>query len=90
MLIYKGSAEEQIKRELQAVAEGVAASVFNSSVISNPDLSVHPTTTSPPTSQQNCDSQNANEETQQSDKFDVCDHSIFSQHYLKHNNLFMS
>ncbi|XP_022749580.1 uncharacterized protein LOC111299005 isoform X2 [Durio zibethinus] len=35
----KGSAEELIKKELQAVAEGVAASVFQSSASSNPDLS---------------------------------------------------
>ncbi|VVA25080.1 PREDICTED: serine/threonine-kinase [Prunus dulcis] len=34
----KGSAEEQIKQELQAVAEGVAACVFQSSSPSNPDL----------------------------------------------------
>ncbi|KAL6226206.1 hypothetical protein ACLB2K_000169 [Fragaria x ananassa] len=32
----KGSAEEQIKQDLQAVAEGVAASVFKSSSLSNP------------------------------------------------------
>uniref|UniRef100_A0A5B6Z740 Protein kinase domain-containing protein n=1 Tax=Davidia involucrata TaxID=16924 RepID=A0A5B6Z740_DAVIN len=37
----KGSAEELIKQELQAVAEGVAASVLLPSVPSNPDLSVH-------------------------------------------------
>ncbi|KAK9947425.1 hypothetical protein M0R45_003051 [Rubus argutus] len=34
----KGSTEEQIKQELQAVAEGVAASVFQSSSPSNPDI----------------------------------------------------
>ncbi|KAK6236088.1 PB1 domain - like 10 [Theobroma cacao] len=34
----KGSAEELIKKELQAVAEGVAASVFQSSTPSNPDI----------------------------------------------------
>lgn len=56
-----GSAEEQIKRELQAVAEGVAASVFQSSVSSN----------SPPISQQNHDAQPSIVETQQRDKFDV-------------------
>lgn len=33
-----GSAEEQIKQELQAVAEGVAACVFQSSLPSNPEL----------------------------------------------------
>lgn len=36
--IVIGSAEEQIKQELQAVAEGVAACVFQSSSPSNPDL----------------------------------------------------
>ncbi|TYH65534.1 hypothetical protein ES332_D06G062700v1 [Gossypium tomentosum] len=34
----KGSGEELIKEELQAVAEGVAASVFRSSTDSNPDV----------------------------------------------------
>ncbi|KAK8550156.1 hypothetical protein V6N12_038884 [Hibiscus sabdariffa] len=34
----QGSAEELIKKELQAVAEGVAASVFQSSTPSNPDI----------------------------------------------------
>lgn len=38
---FKGSAEELIKQELQAVAEGVAASVFQSATNSNPDLVVH-------------------------------------------------
>lgn len=36
--IAKGSGEELIKEELQAVAEGVAASVFRSSTDSNPDV----------------------------------------------------
>ncbi|XP_070018538.1 RAF-like serine/threonine-protein kinase PRAF isoform X1 [Nicotiana sylvestris] len=39
----KGSAEEMIKRELQAVAEGVAASVLQSSTPSNADLSISST-----------------------------------------------
>lgn len=34
----KGSAEEQIKQDLQAVAEGVAASVLHSATSSNPDI----------------------------------------------------
>ncbi|XP_022755253.1 uncharacterized protein LOC111303337 isoform X2 [Durio zibethinus] len=34
----KGSAVELIKKELQAVAEGVAASIFESSTPSNPDI----------------------------------------------------
>lgn len=33
---FKGSAEDLIKKELQAVAEGVAASVFQSAANSNP------------------------------------------------------
>ncbi|KAK4431815.1 Serine/threonine-protein kinase CTR1 [Sesamum alatum] len=52
-LSNKGSAEEQIKQELQAVAEGVAASVLHSSVPSNPDLSPYATTASSPTTQYN-------------------------------------
>ena len=36
-LYVKGSAEEQIKQDLQAVAEGVAASVLHSGTHSNPD-----------------------------------------------------
>jgi hypothetical protein len=36
-LCVKGSAEEQIKQDLQAVAEGVAASVLHSGTHSNPD-----------------------------------------------------
>ncbi|GMI97622.1 hypothetical protein like AT3G46920 [Hibiscus trionum] len=35
----KGSAEDLVKKELQAVAEGVAASVFHPSSSSNPDIS---------------------------------------------------
>ncbi|KAK8481339.1 hypothetical protein V6N13_144675 [Hibiscus sabdariffa] len=38
----QGSAEELIKKELQAVAEGVAASVFQSSTPSNPDIPAAP------------------------------------------------
>lgn len=37
-VVIVGSTEEQIKQELQAVAEGVAASVFQSSSPSNPDI----------------------------------------------------
>ncbi|KAG6421171.1 hypothetical protein SASPL_117720 [Salvia splendens] len=69
-LSNKDSAEEQIKRELQAVAEGVAASVFHSSVQSNPESLVHPKSDSPPISQHNCDGQPANVETEQIDKLD--------------------
>ncbi|GFP84496.1 serine/threonine-protein kinase ctr1 [Phtheirospermum japonicum] len=56
-LSNKGSAEELIKQELQAVAEGVAASVLHSSVPSNPDVSV-----SPPITQQNGEVQDKLEE----------------------------
>ncbi|XP_042482087.1 uncharacterized protein LOC122062514 [Macadamia integrifolia] len=38
--LLKGTVEEQIKQDLQAVAEGVAASVLQSSTHSNPDLSI--------------------------------------------------
>ncbi|KAF8400568.1 hypothetical protein HHK36_013867 [Tetracentron sinense] len=37
----KGSAEEHIKQELQAVAEGVAASILQSSMPANPDFFSH-------------------------------------------------
>ena len=37
-LCVKGSAEDQIKQDLQAVAEGVAASVLHSATSSNPDM----------------------------------------------------
>ncbi|XP_057767081.1 uncharacterized protein LOC130987542 isoform X2 [Salvia miltiorrhiza] len=63
-------AEEQIKRELQAVAEGVAASVFHSSIHSNPESSVLLKSDSPPISQHNRDDQPTNVETEQRDKFD--------------------
>ncbi|KAL0337598.1 UNVERIFIED_CONTAM: Serine/threonine-protein kinase CTR1 [Sesamum calycinum] len=69
-LSNKGSAEEQIKQELQAVAEGVAASVLHSSVPSNPDLSPYATSASSPTTQHNGDVQPANVEIQNRDKFE--------------------
>ncbi|KAL3629636.1 hypothetical protein CASFOL_026858 [Castilleja foliolosa] len=56
-LSNRGSAEELIKQELQAVAEGVAASVLHSSVLSNPDVSVSPSIT-----QQNGEVENKVEE----------------------------
>lgn len=49
----KGSAEELIKQELQAVAEGVAASVLQSSLPSNSDLSGHGRSESPSTNIEN-------------------------------------
>ncbi|KAL0334050.1 UNVERIFIED_CONTAM: Serine/threonine-protein kinase CTR1 [Sesamum angustifolium] len=69
-LSNKGSAEEQIKQELQAVAEGVAASVLHSSVPSNPDLSPYATSASSPTTQHNGDVQPASVEIQNRDKFE--------------------
>ncbi|KAI3446816.1 hypothetical protein Pfo_003481 [Paulownia fortunei] len=69
-LSNKGSAEELIKQELQAVAEGVAASVLHSSVPSNPDLSVYARSASPPITQQNGDVQPANVELHHRDKFE--------------------
>ncbi|KAL0427422.1 UNVERIFIED_CONTAM: Mitogen-activated protein kinase kinase kinase-A [Sesamum latifolium] len=70
-LSNKGSAEEQIKQELQAVAEGVAASVLHSSVPSNPDLSPYATSASSPTTQHNGDVQPANVEIHNRDKFEI-------------------
>ncbi|CAA0819952.1 Protein kinase superfamily protein with octicosapeptide/Phox/Bem1p domain [Striga hermonthica] len=62
-LSNKGSAEELIKQELQAVAEGVAATVLHSSIPSNPDLS-------PPITQQNGGVQPTNVEIQHKDKLE--------------------
>ncbi|KAK6151660.1 hypothetical protein DH2020_014295 [Rehmannia glutinosa] len=70
-LSNKGSAEELIKQELQAVAEGVAASVLHSSVPSNPDLSVYPRSASPPITQQNSDVHPANVEIQHRDTLEI-------------------
>ncbi|KAG8367519.1 hypothetical protein BUALT_Bualt16G0080300 [Buddleja alternifolia] len=64
-LSNKDSSEELIKQELQAVAEGVAASVLHSSVPSNPDLSL-----SSPRTQQNNEFQHANVEIEQRDNFE--------------------
>ncbi|CAN4113132.1 unnamed protein product [Withania somnifera] len=51
----KGSEEEMIKQELQAVAEGVAASVLHTSTPSNADLSTHGRSESPSSNQQNAE-----------------------------------
>ncbi|KAL6532691.1 hypothetical protein OROGR_013651 [Orobanche gracilis] len=66
----KGSEEELIKQELQAVAEGVAASVLHSSVPSNHDISVYPRSASPPVTRQNGDVQPANVEIQHRDNLE--------------------
>lgn len=65
----KGSAEEQIKQELQAVAEGVAASVFQPSMSSNLDL--HDRNESANGSKQSGDVENSGADIQQKDKVEV-------------------
>ncbi|CAA2952897.1 serinethreonine- kinase ctr1 [Olea europaea subsp. europaea] len=65
----KGSAEDLIKQELQAVAEGVAASVLHSSVPSNPDLS-DARSEFPSTSLQNGEVQNTNTEMEHGKKYE--------------------
>lgn len=64
--LKKGSAEERVKQELQAVAEGVAASVLHSSARS----------VSPPMTQENGDTTPTNVEMQQNDRFEVYDASM--------------
>ncbi|KAK4479498.1 hypothetical protein RD792_015013 [Penstemon davidsonii] len=54
----KGSAEELIKQELQAVAEGVAASVLYSSVPSDPGLSAYGSIDAPSINPHNGETQN--------------------------------
>ncbi|KAL3824565.1 hypothetical protein ACJIZ3_020594 [Penstemon smallii] len=54
----KGSAEELIKQELQAVAEGVAASVLHSSVPSDAGLSAYGSIDAPSINPQNGETQN--------------------------------
>ncbi|KAI5674456.1 hypothetical protein M9H77_14820 [Catharanthus roseus] len=66
----KGSTEEQIKQELQAVAEGVAASVLQSSPPSNHDLSGPGRSESPSTIQQNSEVQSIDRGVLNVDKFD--------------------
>ncbi|KAL1555042.1 mitogen-activated protein kinase kinase kinase [Salvia divinorum] len=70
-LSNKGSSEEQIKRELEVVADGVATPVFHLSIHSNPDsLLVNPSSDSASVSHshENCDGQPANVDTEQSDE----------------------
>ncbi|XP_060171932.1 uncharacterized protein LOC132603070 isoform X1 [Lycium barbarum] len=59
----KGSEDEMIKQELQAVAEGVAASVLHSSTPSNADLS-------PSSSQRNAELETTNAGKDPKDKFE--------------------
>lgn len=60
-----------IKQELQAVAEGVAASVLQSSTPSNADLSSHGRSESPSSSQQNVEFESINAGKDPKDKFEV-------------------
>lgn len=71
LFLLKGSTEEQIKQELQAVAEGVAASVLQSSPPSNHDLSGPGRSESPSTIQQNSEVQSIDRGVLNVDKFDV-------------------
>ncbi|MCD9644830.1 hypothetical protein HAX54_033279 [Datura stramonium] len=66
----KGSEEEMIKQELQAVAEGVAASVLQSSTPSNADLSSHVRSESPSSSQRNAEFESTNAGKDPKDKFE--------------------
>ncbi|PHU11239.1 hypothetical protein BC332_18169 [Capsicum chinense] len=66
----KGSEEEMIKQELQAVAEGVAASVLHSSTPSNADPSTHGRSESPSSSQRNAEFENINAGKDPKDKFE--------------------
>lgn len=66
----KGSEEEMIKQELQAVAEGVAASVLQSSTPSNADLSTHGKSDSPSSSQQNIEAESTNAGKDPKDKLE--------------------
>ncbi|KAK1550898.1 hypothetical protein Q3G72_026599 [Acer saccharum] len=67
---HKGSAEELIKQELQAVAEGVAASVFQLASPSNPDSSVHDKDDSAYESNQEREVQNSDVEMQHKAKLE--------------------
>ncbi|XP_073136710.1 uncharacterized protein [Henckelia pumila] len=62
--------DELVKQELQAVAEGVVASVLHSSVPSNPNLSPNAWTDSSPMTQQNGEVQPPYAEMQHRDKFE--------------------
>lgn len=77
-MLPKGSAEEQIRQELQAVAEGVAASVLCSSGPSTP-----------PISQQSGDFRPVNVDIQQRDEFEVCYSTFSCKHvYMKHQGYY--
>ncbi|CAK9135273.1 unnamed protein product [Ilex paraguariensis] len=65
----KGSAEEVIKQELQAVAEGVAASVLQPSMPSNPDLTILGMNESPK-SNRNSELHHSDGEKQHTDEFE--------------------
>lgn len=67
----QGSAEELIKQELQAVAEGVAASVLQSSMPSNPDIAMHETNETFPESNQDSEVQDTDVELHKDDFEDI-------------------
>ncbi|CAI9100951.1 OLC1v1038144C1 [Oldenlandia corymbosa var. corymbosa] len=66
----KGSSEDLIKQELQAVAEGVAASVLQTSANSNTDLSGHGRSNSTSRSFQNIEVHNIDKGGMNTDKFE--------------------
>lgn len=70
-----------IKRELQAVAEGVAASVLQSSTPSNADLSIHGRSESPSSTQWNAEFESADAGKDTKDKFEVLN-SLTQLHVL--------
>ena len=80
----KGSAEEFIKKELQAVAEGVAASVFQSSTPSNPDIPAE-VNASGYEGNQDTDVSTSDIEMQHKAKFEVC--NLRSLHSLSVSSL---
>lgn len=67
----KGSAEEKIKQELQAVAEGVAANVLQSSMPSNPDIDVNVRSGSSFEASQNSNVHDNNVEMQMGERYEV-------------------
>ncbi|XP_047942727.1 uncharacterized protein LOC125189498 [Salvia hispanica] len=64
----KGSSEEQIKREIEVVADGVATPMFHLSMHSNPDSLANPRNDSASISHENCDGQPANVDPKQPDE----------------------
>nr|GMD27545.1 Serine/threonine-protein kinase CTR1 [Ipomoea batatas] len=69
-LSNKGSAEEMIKQEIQAVAEGVATSVLHSSMSSDRNLPIHGRSEPASTGERNGEDQIVQGERQYKDKFE--------------------